>query len=140
MKINRISHIAVYGRDMDRLKHLFSALLGLDVTHEEVIDDIADLCFLPVGDTEVELVAPTSKGNSFDRHLDDGKLGIDHIAFEVEDIEAAVGEMTEKGLVDDDVQIKPGAQGSRIAFLSLARTDGISIELVEPAAPPMGSA
>ncbi len=133
MKINRIAHIAVYGREMDELKHVFHSLLGLDVSHEEVYEDEADLCFLPVGDTELELVTPTQRGNPFDRELDEEGTGLNHIALEVEDIASAVEELKSKQLLPADAEILPGGQGSKIIFLDSRKTAGVSIELVEVA-------
>ncbi len=133
MKLKRISHIAVYGREMDRLKQIYNTLLGLDVSHEEVYDNVAELCFLPIGDTEIELVSPTSDGNPFDQELDKQGVGLNHIAFEVEDIDGAINELKEKGLLAPDVESMKGAQGSTVVFLDVDKTEGVSIELVESA-------
>ena len=133
MKIKHISHVAIYGKDMARLKHLYGTLLGLQVSHEEDYERIADVCFLSVGDAEIEVASPTCCGNSFDEEVDREGSGLNHIAFEVEDIDMAIQEMKEKGLVAPAALAMKGAKGSRVIFLDKEKTDNVSIELVESA-------
>ena len=132
-KIKRISHIAAYGRELEPLKHLCSDILGMTASHEETYKGRSNICFYPVGDTEIELVAPLEKGNAFDKVVDKEGTGINHIAFEVEGIDAAAAELKEKGYIALEAEVTTGAQGSRIIFLDKSRTENISIELVESA-------
>jgi len=133
MKIKHIAHVAIYGKEMNQLKGIYQNLLGLQVSHQEVYEEEADLCFLPVGDAEIELVTPTRGGNNFDLEVDREGQGINHIAFEVEDIESAITELKGKGVLEPDAKSFAGGQGSRVIFLDPAKTGGVSIELVESA-------
>ena len=131
MKIKHISHVAIYGKNMEQLKHLYGTLLGLPVAHEESYQGIADICFLSVGDAEIEVATPTLPGNEFDKEVDKEGIGINHIAFEVEDLDRAIQEMKEKELLALDAEPIAGAQGSRVVFLDSEKTGNVSIELVE---------
>jgi methylmalonyl-CoA/ethylmalonyl-CoA epimerase len=134
MRITRINHIGVLASDMDKVLHLYEDVLGLRRRHEEIYQEKERLCFLAVGDTQLELVAsvqPDSEGN---RVISSQGEGIDHVAFEVEDIEEAIDELVAQGVPMLDVKPYAGAEGSRVAYLDVRGTFGVNIELVQRAA------
>lgn len=98
------------------------------------------LAMFPVGESFVELLAGTTSDGKYTRMVADGKGGLNHICFEVEDIDQALDELKQKGVALLDQQARVGQGGSRIAFLDPSGTEGCLIELVEwPQSPQQGS-
>ncbi len=133
MNIKRIIHIGVAVADMEQVKKLYTDILGLSVGHSEVYQDMSDICFLPVGDSQIELFADIRPGGLVSQIIAEQGVGIHHIAFEVEDIEAAMRELKAKGMSVLDEKPKPGAHGTKVAFLDPSATHGVLIELVQQA-------
>jgi methylmalonyl-CoA/ethylmalonyl-CoA epimerase len=132
MKIKRIIHIGVLVDEMDPVRKLYSDVLGLEVTHRENYLDVADICFLPVGDSQIELIGDFKPDGEVKKMIaEQGGPGINHIAFEVEDIEGAIKELLDRGVPMIDLVPREGAHGTRVAFLDPSATHGVSIELVQ---------
>ncbi len=134
MHIKRIIHIGVGVDAVTPAKRVFHQVLGLPIGAEELYEGDIDICFLPVGDSSIELIADnpeTGKGRVKALMGEAGGEGIHHIAFEVDDIESAVKELKAQGIPMIDEQPKPGSHGTRIAFINPSATHGVLIELVE---------
>ena len=134
MKIKRIIHLGIMANAMGPVKELFHQTLGLPGSHEELYDGEVDICFLPVGDSSVELFAdnPVSGKNSVGQMIaENGGEGIHHIAFEVDDLASAIDELKAKKVPIREGDPRDGAQGTRIAFLEPSATHGVLIELVQ---------
>ncbi len=132
MKVKRIIHVGLSAAHMRPVKRLYSDLLGLEVTHEEVLDGEIKLCFLPVGDSQIEIFADRRPPGPVTKIMaEQGGPGIHHLAFEVADIKAALEELKKKGVPLLDEEPKPGAHGTSIAFLDPRATHGVLIELVQ---------
>ncbi len=131
MKIKRVIHIGVTVADMGTVKKLYTDVLGLSVSREEVYKGETDICFLPVGDSQIELVGSIHPDGEVAQLVAEKGEGIHHIAFEVDDIEAALEELKGKGIPLRDPEPVPGAHGTRIAFIDSSATHGVLIELVE---------
>ncbi len=130
MKIKRIAHIGVGVIDADKAKSLFQEMLGLPVTGEECVGELKTV-FLPVGETNLELVQSTEPDGVMKKFIEKRGEGIHHIALEVEDIDQALEELKAKGVPLIDQQARPGAHQTRVAFLHPKGTNGILIELVQ---------
>ncbi len=130
MKIKRIAHIGVGVIDADKAKSLFQEMLGLPVTGEERVGELKTV-FLPVGETNLELVQSTEPDGVMKKFIEKRGEGIHHIALEVEDIDQALEELKAKGVPLIDQQARPGAHQTRVAFLHPKGTNGILIELVQ---------
>ena len=130
MKIKRIAHIGVGVTDADKSKSLFQEMLGLPITGEEMVGELKTV-FLPVGETNLELVQSTEPDGVMKKFIEKRGEGIHHIAFEVEDIDQALEELKAKGVQLIDQQPRPGAHQTRVAFLHPKGTNGILIELVQ---------
>ncbi|MBC7249047.1 MAG: methylmalonyl-CoA epimerase [Anaerolineae bacterium] len=128
--ITKVDHIGIAVRDIEEARRLYEAL-GLKVTHvKEVEEQQVRVAFLPVGDTEVELVQPTTADSGVARFLEKRGEGVHHLCFEVEDIEVALAELQAQGMRLIDREPRQGAFG-RVAFLHPKSTHGVLIELVE---------
>jgi methylmalonyl-CoA epimerase len=130
MKIKKIAHIGVGVIDADKSMNLFQEIFGLPVTGEERVGELKTV-FLPVGETNLELVQSTEPDGVMKKFIEKRGEGIHHLALEVEDIDQALEELKAKGVPLIDQQARPGAHQTRVAFLHPKGTNGILIELVQ---------
>ena len=130
MKIKKIAHIGVGVIDADKSKNLFQEILGFPVTGEERVGELKTV-FLPVGETNLELVQSTEPDGVMKKFIEKRGEGIHHLALEVEDIDQCIEELKAKGVPLIDQQARPGAHQTRVAFLHPKGTNGILIELVQ---------
>lgn len=131
-RIKRIDHVAIIVEDIERALTFWREGLGLKVEHvEEVPEQEAVVAFLPTGDSEVELVRPTTEDSGIARFLEKRGPGLHHICFEVDDIEATLSALRESELrlINDEPVI--GTGGKRIAFIHPESTHGVLVELYE---------
>ena len=130
MKIKRIAHLGIAVSDLTQARTFYTDMLGLSIDHEERVDELKT-AFVPLGQTNLELIQDTEPDGVIARHIDKRGEGIQHVAFEVEDIDQALKELKAKGVRLIDEVARPGAHGSRVAFLHPKATNGVLTELVE---------
>ena len=130
--IKRIDHIAIVVEDIDAALGFWRDILGLALDHiQEVPEQQSIVAFLPGGESEVELVKPTSGDSGVARFLQKRGSGMHHICFEVDDVKAFLVKLIEKGvrLINETPQI--GADGKKIVFIHPESTNGVLVELYE---------
>jgi methylmalonyl-CoA/ethylmalonyl-CoA epimerase len=132
MKIKRVDHLGVIVRDLEGAVQSFTEHLGLELDHVEQYGDELDIAFLPCGETLVELIKPLKEGGSNADYLREHGPGIQHVAFEVENLDAALTELSGRGVEPLGDAPVSGAGGMRIAFLDPQAFGGILVELCEP--------
>ena len=130
MKIKRIEHVGVIVRDVEASRKLWEDCFGIPLGGTEA-NSIRKLALYPVGESMVELIAGTTPDSKHQRMVAEGKGGLNHICFEVEDIDQALAELKEKGIPLIDQVPRIGHAGCRIAFLEPSATEGCLIELAE---------
>ena len=129
MKINHLG-IATSGID-DALK-FWSDALGLENVHTEVVEDQkVRVAMLPIGESRVELLEPTSDDSPISKFLEKRGGGIHHIAVEVDDIVATLAKLKEQGMRLIDESPRVGAEGCLVAFVHPAASGGVLLELVQ---------
>jgi methylmalonyl-CoA/ethylmalonyl-CoA epimerase len=84
-----------------------------------------------VGESEVELLESTAPDGPIANYIEKRGEGIQHIAFRVENIEAALDELKAKGVRLIDEKPRLGAGGAKIAFLHPKSTNGVLVELCQ---------
>ena len=131
MKIKKINHIGLAVEVLEPVREMYTEILGLPLDHEEMLGELK-IAFVPVGETNLELVQSTEPDGVMAKYVAKKGEGIHHIALEVEDIDSAVEELKAKGMTMIDQKPRKGAHGARIAFLHPKATHGVMIELVEP--------
>jgi len=132
MKILKIDHLGIAVSSIDAKKNFWTDALGLKLTGTETIEEQnVTTAFLPVGESEVELLESTSKEGPVARYIEKKGEGIQHVAFRVENIEEALEELKEKGIALIDQTPRKGAGGAKIAFLHPKATSGVLVELCE---------
>ncbi|MCX7981376.1 MAG: methylmalonyl-CoA epimerase [Syntrophales bacterium] len=131
MKVKKIDHIGIAVKSIEEsLK--FYELLGLKVVGtEEVGEQKVRVAFIPVGDSEIELLESTAPDGPIARFIEKNGEGIQHIALQVDNIKAALEELKEKGVRLIDEEPRYGAGGASIAFVHPKATGGVLIELSE---------
>jgi len=130
--VKRINHIAIVVDEIEDALHFWRDALGLKVTRvEEVPDQDTVVAFLPVGNSEIELVKPTSDESGVARYLKKRGPGIHHICFEVDDIETSLESLKASGvrLINSEPII--GTNGKKMAFVHPESTHGVLLELYE---------
>jgi methylmalonyl-CoA/ethylmalonyl-CoA epimerase len=130
MKIKRVEHIAIAVDSLRQSAELLRDAFGIAVEYEEQVGDTR-LAMLPVGETYIELLEGQSPQSGVAKWIAQKGTGLFHICFEVEDIDAALGELRAKGVKLQDETPRLGHAGARIAFLDPAATGNVLIELAE---------
>ena len=128
----RLNHIAVAVNDIEQGRKTFAGLFGVtpgDVM--EVPDQKVKVCFLKLGEINIELVAPLPENESLKKFLAKRGEGLHHIAVGVSDIEATLESYRKSGVRLIDEIPRVGAQGHRIAFVHPGSASGVLIELEE---------
>ena len=109
-------------------------ILELENVHTETVEDQkVTVAMLPLGESRIELLEPTSDDSPISKFLEKRGGGIHHIAVEVDDIEASLARLKAKGmrLIDETPRI--GAEGCLVAFVHPASANGVLLELVQVA-------
>ena len=128
----RIAHIGIAVKNLDESLKLYQETLGLTLHGRELVyGDKVTVAFLPIGDTEIELMEAVEPDSPVGRFIEKRGEGIHHIAVEVEDIDATVETMRDQGYRLIDEEPRPGAGGVRVAFIHPKSANGVLIELCE---------
>lgn len=132
MKIKRIEHVGVVVRDVEASRRLWEDCFGIPLGGvEQYTERPVRLALYPIGESMIELIAGTTPDSKHARMIAEGKGGLNHICFEVEDIDAALAELKAKGVPLIDQVPRIGHAGCRIAFIDPAATENCLIELAE---------
>ena len=130
MKPTVVDHIGIAVKSIDEALKFWQDSLGIKCTGvEEVAEQRVKTAFLPLGDTEVELLEATSDESPVAKFIEKKGEGIHHIAIRVENLEKALEAMKEKGIRLIDEEPRYGAGGARIAFVHPKGTGGVLLEL-----------
>lgn len=132
MKILKIDHLGIAVNSIDNGKSFWTDVLGLEMEGTETVEaQKVTTAFLPVGESEVELLESTAPDGPVAKYIEKKGEGIQHVAFRVENIEEALAELKEKGIQLIDKTPRMGAGGAKIAFLHPKATNGVLVELCE---------
>ena len=130
--VEKIDHIGIAVKSIKETSELLSNILGLKVAGEEIVEEQkVKVAFLPLGDSELELLESTSTEGPIARFIEKKGEGIQHIAFRVNNIEEVLEKLKKEGVRLIDEKPRYGAGGAKIAFLHPKSTNGILVELCE---------
>ena len=130
----RIDHVGVAVEDLDASIALYEKTYAMKLVHRETVaEQGVEAVLLDVGENHVELLAPLGPDTPVGRFLAKKGPGIHHVAYQVEDIEQALGTLKVAGLRLIDETPRVGIRGSRVAFLHPASSGGVLTEIVQPA-------
>lgn len=130
--IRGIDHIGIAVRALEDALPFWSKALGLPVGgFETVATERVKVAFLPVGSARLELLEATDAESTIARHVEKRGAGIHHLTLRVDDLDAMLAQATAHGAQVLGDGARPGAEGTRVAFLHPKTTDGVLVELVE---------
>ena len=128
----KIDHLGIAAKSIEEALKFWADSLGLDNVHTETVaDQKVNVAMLPLGDSRIELLEPTSKDSPISKFLEKRGGGIHHIAIEVEDIEASLRQMRDAGVRLIDEAPRVGAEGCLVAFVHPSSANGVLLELVQ---------
>lgn len=131
-KIIGINHIAIAVDDIETALSFWRDALGLELSNLENVESQQSLvAFLPMGDSEVELVKPTSEDTGVARFLERRGPGLHHICLEVDNLEVLLQRLQARGVRLINEQPTEGAGGTKVAFIHPESANGVLVELVE---------
>lgn len=127
--LNKIDHIGIAVKSLEESLQFYAAI-GITPYHtEEVQSQKVKVAFLKVGESNIELLEPTSEESPVAKHIDKKGEGMHHICYEVTDIFAVLKELKEQGVRLIDEEPKKGAHHKIIAFVHPKSTNGVLTEL-----------
>jgi methylmalonyl-CoA/ethylmalonyl-CoA epimerase len=132
--LSAIDHVGIAVSDIDAALALYGDALGMPLVHRETVTDQGvDAALLDVGDGHIELLAPLGPDTPVGKFLARNGPGLHHVAYRVDDVEAALEAARAAGLRLIDESPRTGIRGSRVAFLHPAATGSVLTEIVQPA-------
>lgn len=130
----RIDHIGVAVEDIDAAIALYRDSFEMELAHRETVESQGvEAVLLDVGDGHVELLAPLGPETPVGKFMAKSGAGLHHVAYAVDDIDAALGSIAAAGIQLIDSEPRVGIRDSRVAFLHPRSTGGVLTEIVEPA-------
>jgi methylmalonyl-CoA/ethylmalonyl-CoA epimerase len=130
----RIDHIGVAVEDIDAALDLYQESFEMALAHRETVKSQGvEAVLLDVGEGHVELLRPLGPDTAIGKFLARKGPGLHHVAYAVDDIDAALARVGAAGIELIDAEPRAGIRGSRVAFLHPRSTGGVLTEIVEPA-------
>ncbi|MEZ5076388.1 MAG: methylmalonyl-CoA epimerase [Solirubrobacterales bacterium] len=130
----RIDHIGVAVEDIEAGIALYEGSFAMELVHRETVSSQGvEAVLLDVGDGHVELLRPLGPETPVGKFMAENGPGLHHVAYAVDDIDAALGQLAAAGLKLIDREPRIGIRESRVAFLHPRATGGVLTEIVEPA-------
>jgi methylmalonyl-CoA epimerase len=128
-----IDHLGIAVKSLASAKNIYQKL-GMSISPEETVEaEQVRLVMVPVGDSRLELLEPTSENSTIARFIAKRGEGLHHICLRVPDLPAAVAKLKQDGVRLVSEEIKVGAGGHRYVFVHPQSTGGVLLELVESA-------
>lgn len=136
----KIDHLGIATKNIAEALKFWEDALGMTSVHTEVVEDQkVRVAMLPIGESRIELLEPTSDDSPISKFLEKRGGGIHHIAVEVDDIEASLDRLKQNGIRLIDEKPRIGAEGCLVAFVHPGSTNGVLLELVQTAKNPPAS-
>ena len=131
--LQKIHHLGYAVEDLEAASRLYQERFGARLEEPETVaDQGVKAAMFRVGESRIELLEPTGPDTPVGKFLAKRGEGLHHVAFQVEDIEATLGELGRDGVELIDVEPRVGAGGTRMAFVHPKSVHGVLTELVEP--------
>ncbi len=130
--LKKINHIGVAVKSLDETVPFYRDALGMEFKgEEEVAEQKVKVAMLQVGESKIELLEPTSPDSPIAKFMEKNGPGMHHVAYEVDDIEAAIAHMLAQGARMIDELPRNGAHGTRIAFVHPKSSHSVLTELCQ---------
>jgi methylmalonyl-CoA/ethylmalonyl-CoA epimerase len=130
--LERIYHLGYAVEDITTASRFYEEYFGASPGEPEVVNDQGIIATMfRVGDASIELLQPTRPDSPVGKFLAERGEGFHHVAFEVEDLGATLGNLKRDGVELIDEEPRRGAGGTRVAFIHPKGAFGVLTELVE---------
>ena len=130
--LSKIEHVALAVEDLDAAVAHYSEVWGLEVEHRERVEDQGvEEAMLPLGDSYLQLLGATAPDTTVGKFLARKGEGLHHIAYEVDDLEAALAELKAQGVPLIDERPRRGGRGHMVAFVHPKGNHGLLVELIQ---------
>ncbi|HEY57090.1 MAG TPA: methylmalonyl-CoA epimerase [Anaerolineae bacterium] len=130
--VRRLDHLAIVVTDIEEALAFWRDALGLEVSEvAEVPRERSAIAFLPLENGEIELVQPTDEASGVARYLSKRGPGMHHICLEVDDLDAMLQRLKERGVQLINPEPVAKENGVRYAFIHPKSAFGVLVELYE---------
>jgi len=130
--MNKIEHIGIAVKDLEKSNKLFAALFGKpNYKIEEVASEGVKTAFFKSGPNKIELLQATHSESPIAKFIEKKGEGIHHIAFAVSDIASETKRLQKEGFVVLNETPKKGADNKLVVFLHPRSTNGVLVELCQ---------
>jgi methylmalonyl-CoA/ethylmalonyl-CoA epimerase len=131
VEIKKVNHVGIVVNDLEESLKFWRDTLGLELDHvEDLPSQKSKVAFLPVGETEIELVIPSDETTGSGKFLKERGPGIHHLCFEVDDIEGMLKQLKDKGIrLVNETPI--ALEGRKMAFIHPKSANGVLVELYQ---------
>lgn len=130
--MDKIEHIGIAVKDLEKSNKLFARLLGSDhYKIEEVANEGVKTSFFKSGHSKIELLEASNPDSVIAKFIQKKGEGIHHIAFEVSDIVSEIARLKSEGFIVLNETPKKGADNKLVAFLHPKSANGVLIELCQ---------
>ena len=130
--LHKINHIGIAVQSIDAVIPFYRDQLGMKfVGKEDVPEQKVRVAMLCVGESKIELLESLSPDSPVAKFLEKNGQGIHHVAYEVEDISAAIAKLVSEGCRMIDESPRHGAHGALIAFIHPKSSHGVLTELCQ---------
>jgi methylmalonyl-CoA/ethylmalonyl-CoA epimerase len=130
--MEKIEHIGIAVKDLEKSNQLFASLFGIQhYKTEEVASEGVKTSFFQSGPNKIELLEATNSESSIAKFIEKKGEGIHHIAFAVLDIKSEIKRLENEGFIVLNKEPKKGADNKLVAFLHPKSTNGVLIELCQ---------
>ena len=131
MEARGIHHVGVAVADLDEAVRTYELLLGARLEHRERVEaQGVEAASMQVGESRVELIAPLGDETPVGRFLANRGPGMHHVAYEVDDLRAALSDLTRQGAELIDAEPRQGMFGLEVAFIHPESVHGVLSEVV----------
>ncbi len=132
MDVSKIDHIGIAVENLEEASVFYRDVLGLEIAGiEEVPSQKVRVAMFRIGESRIELLEPTSPDSPIALFLEKKGQGVHHIAYSVHDAAGAVTELIEKEVKMIDKKPRPGAGGTKIAFVHPKASGRVLTELCQ---------
>jgi methylmalonyl-CoA epimerase len=132
MNLTDIDHVGIAVEDLDAAVELYRRLLGVESVHRERVEDqgVEEVLFA-VGSSYIQLLGALGPDTPVGRALATRGPGVHHIAYRVDDLEAALDHLRSEGARLIDEAPRSGSRDTLIAFVHPRAMGGVLVELVQ---------
>ena len=130
--IEKINHIGIAVKSLDKHIPFYVDILGLELMgKEEVEDQKVKVAMIKVGNIKIELLEPTVENSPIAKFIEKRGEGIHHIAYHTDDIENEIENLKNNDIRMIDKQPREGAHGTKIAFIHPKSSGRVLTEICE---------